>query len=95
MRTNVNRAVSFALIAALYAMQATPGFAQFTGAGTQATNWVVQILTPIIPLAVAVVGILAWTGRVNWGWFVGAIVGTALFFGRDQVVTMFRGWTGT
>lgn len=95
MRSNVNRAVCFALIAALYAMQATPAFAQFTGAGTQATNWVVQILTPIIPLAVAVVGVLAWTGRVNWGWFVGAIVGTALFFGRDQVVTMFRGWTGT
>lgn len=95
MRTNFNRAVSFALIAALCAMQATPAFAQFTGAGTQATNWVVQILTPIIPLAVAVVGVLAWTGRVNWGWFVGAIVGTALFFGRDQVVTMFRGWTGT
>lgn len=95
MCTNVNRAVCFALIAALCAMQAAPAFAQFTGAGTQATNWVVQILTPIIPLAVAVVGILAWTGRVNWGWFVGAIVGTALFFGRDQVVTMFRGWTGT
>lgn len=95
MRTNVNRAVSFALIAALCAMQASPAVAQFTGAGTQATNWVVQILTPIIPLAVAVVGVLAWTGRVNWGWFVGAIVGTALFFGRDQVVTMFRGWTGT
>lgn len=95
MRTNLNRTASVVLIATLCALQATPAFGQFTGAGTQATNWVVQILTPIIPLAVAVVGILAWTGRVNWGWFIGAIVGTALFFGRDQVVTMFRGWTGT
>jgi type IV secretion system protein VirB2 len=95
MRTNVNRAVSFVLIAGLCALQSMPALAQFTGTGSQATNWVVQILTPIIPLAVAVVGVLAWTGRVNWGWFVGAIVGTALFFGRDQVVTMFRSWTGT
>jgi type IV secretion system protein VirB2 len=95
MRTNVNRVVSVVLITALCALQTTPAFAQFTATGTQATNWVVQILTPIIPLAVAVVGILAWAGRVNWAWFVAAIVGTALFFGRDQVVTMLRGWTGT
>ncbi|MEH6433860.1 TrbC/VirB2 family protein [Massilia sp. DD77] len=95
MRINVNRAVSLMLMATLCALQTSPVFAQFTGAGTQATNWFVQLLTPIIPLAVAVVGTLAWTGRVNWGWFVGAIVGTALFFGRDQVVTMLRAWTGT
>ena len=94
MRTTVNRSVSLVLITALCVLQAAPAFAQFTGAGTQATNWVVQILTPIIPLAVAVVGLLAWTGRVNWGWFIGAIVGTGLFFGRDQVVTMVRGWMG-
>jgi len=95
MSTNVNRAACVVLLAGLCVLQASPAFAQFTGTGTQATNWVVQLLTPIIPLAVAVVGILAWTGRVNWAWFLGAVVGTALFFGRDQVVTMFRGWTGT
>lgn len=95
MSTNANRAVSFALLVTLYCLQTSPAFAQFTGAGTQATNWLVQLLTPLIPLAVVVVGILAWAGRVNWGWFLSAIVGTALFFGRDQVVTMFRGWTGT
>ena len=95
MSTNVNRALCVVLLAGLCALHASPAFAQFTGTGTQATNWVVQLLTPIIPLAVAVVGILAWTGRVNWAWFIGAVVGTALFFGRDQVVTMFRGWTGT
>jgi len=94
MSTKVNRALNAAVLAGLCVVQASPAFAQFTGTGTQATNWVVELLTPIIPLAVAVIGILAWTGRVNWSWFVGAIVGTILFFGRDQVVSMLRSWTG-
>jgi hypothetical protein len=38
MSTNVNRAVSFVLLATLCALQTSPAFAQFTGAGTQATN---------------------------------------------------------
>lgn len=94
MSTKANRALNAAVLAGLWVLQVSPAFAQFTGTGTQATNWVVELLTPIIPLAVAVIGILAWTGRVNWAWFVGAIVGTILFFGRDQVVSMLRGWTG-
>jgi len=94
MSTKANRALNAAVLAGLCVLQVSPAFAQFTGTGTQATNWVVELLTPIIPLAVAVIGILAWTGRVNWAWFVGAIVGTILFFGRDQVVSMLRGWTG-
>jgi len=94
MSTKANRALTVAMLAGVCALQISPAFAQFTGTGTQATNWVVELLTPIIPLAVAVIGILAWTGRVNWGWFIGAIVGTMLFFGRDQVVSMLRGWTG-
>lgn len=88
------RTFTFVLCAGLLAMQTFPAFAQFTGAGTQATNWFVQLLTPIVPLAVAAVGILCLTGRVNWGWFLAGLVGVALFFGRDQVVTMFRGWLG-
>lgn len=89
-----NRALTAVLLVGLCAIQMSPAFAQFTGTGTQATNWVVELLTPLIPLAVAVVGILAWTGRINWAWFVGAIVGTILFFGRDQVVSLLRGFTG-
>lgn len=94
MSNTIQRTLAFALCASLLALQATPALAQFTGAGTQATNWVVQLLTPLVPLAVAVVGILCLTGRVNWGWFAAGLVGVALFFGRDQVVSMFRGWLG-
>lgn len=94
MSNKTQRVLTFVLCAGLLALQATPAMAQFTGAGTQATNWFVQLLTPVVPLAVAAVGILCLTGRVNWGWFLGGVLGTALFFGRDQVVTMFRGWLG-
>jgi len=94
MINTTQRILAFVLYAGLLAVQATPAFAQFTGAGTQATNWVVQLLTPVVPLAVAVVGVLCLTGRVNWGWFMAGLIGVALFFGRDQVVSMFRGWLG-
>lgn len=94
MNQSVQKALLLTMCAGMLALQATPALAQFTGAGTQATNWFVQLVTPLVPLAVAAVGILCLTGRVNWGWFVGGLVGTALFFGRDQVVSMFRGWLG-
>jgi type IV secretion system protein VirB2 len=94
MTNTTQRTLAFILCAGLLAVQTAPAFAQFTGAGTQATNWVVQLLTPIVPLAVAVVGVICLTGRVNWGWFAAGLIGVALFFGRDQVVSLFRGWLG-
>lgn len=92
--TTVSRAFTFMLYASALALQAAPAFAQFTGTGTQATNWVVQLLTPLIPLACVGIAIGCWMGKINWPWFGAAVVGTALFFGRDQVVSLFRGWVG-
>lgn len=94
MKNLSTRTAMTVLLVGLCAAQMSPALAQFTGVGTQATSWVVQLLTPLIPLAVAVVGILCFTGRVNWAWFAAALIGCALFFGRDQVVSMFRGWVG-
>jgi len=94
MTINVNRAVTFVLLAGVLALQASPAFAQFTGAGTAATNWVVQIVQPLIALAVGIVGILCLTGRIQWPWFLAAVIGIALFFGRDQVVSLIRSWVG-
>jgi type IV secretory pathway VirB2 component (pilin) len=94
MKATFTRIGILVLFAGALALQASPATAQFTGAGNQATNWLVQFLTPFVPLAVAVVGILCLTGRVNWAWFGAAVVGCALFFGRDQVVSLIRGWLG-
>lgn len=94
MKTIITRAAGFVMFAGILALQVSPAFAQFTGAGSQATNWVVQLFTPLLPLACAIFAIACLTGRVNWGWFIGALIGTCIFFGRDQVVTMFRTWFG-
>jgi type IV secretory pathway VirB2 component (pilin) len=88
------RAFTFVLFASVLALQMSPALAQFTGTGTQATTWLVQLATPFVSLAVAVVGLACLSGRVNWLWFGAAIVGCALFFGRDQVVSLFRGFVG-
>lgn len=93
MNRNPNRITAYVLMAGLLALQMSPALAQFTQAGTQGTNWVVQVLTPVISLAVGVVGILCLTGRIPWGWFLGAVIGIGLFFGRDQIVSLVRGWT--
>ncbi len=92
MSSTATRAANLALFAVLCSLQVSPALAQFTAAGTQATNWFVQLITPLVPLACAVVGIACLTGKVNWSWFLAAVLGTGLFFGRDQVVSMFRGW---
>lgn len=94
MSTTATRAATFALFAVLFSLQVSPAFAQFTGAGSQATNWFVQLVTPLVPLACAAVGVACFTGKVNWFWFMAALCGTALFFGRNQVVSLFRGWLG-
>lgn len=94
----MSRSITFAeamtALIALLILPIFPAFAQFTGGGAQATNWVVELMTPIIPLGCVVVALLAFAGRINWLWFASACVGTILFFGRDQVVSMIRGWFG-
>jgi type IV secretion system protein VirB2 len=94
MSTSHNRAVTFVLLAGWLALQATPALAQFTGAGTAATNWFVQLVTPIVSLIVGIMFLAALTKHLNWGWVVLAIIGIIGFFGRDQIVTMVRGWGG-
>lgn len=94
MSTTTNRVFAFASLAALCLLQTSPAFAQFTGAGTAATGWLVQLLTPLLPIACIGVACLCFMGRINWAWMGAAMVGTAFFFGRDQIVSMFRGWLG-
>jgi len=44
MNTKTNRAFVAVMLAGLCVLQMSPAFAQFTGTGTQATNWVVELL---------------------------------------------------
>jgi glycerol-3-phosphate acyltransferase PlsY len=92
MNRSTASSVVFAMTIAVLIAPFMPAFAQFTGGGAQATSWVVELLTPLIPLACIGVAVFAWMGRVNWGWFAAACVGTILFFGRDQFVSLVRSW---
>ena len=64
-----------------------------TGADSLVTN-LIAIATPIAILAVMVLAIVAMTGRISWGWPIGALVGIGVVFGAPQLVTWARGLFG-
>jgi len=64
-----------------------------TGANSLVTN-VIAIATPIAILLVMVLGIVAATGRISWGWPIGVILGIGIMFGAPTIVTWVRGLFG-
>ena len=64
-----------------------------TGATALQTN-ILAWLTPIAIILVMVLGAMAMTNRVSWGWCLGAILGIAIAFGAPQIVTWVRGMFG-
>ena len=63
-----------------------------TGADSLVTN-LIALATPIAILAVMVLAIVAMTGRISWGWPIGALVGIGVIFGAPQLVQWARGVT--
>jgi type IV secretion system protein VirB2 len=64
-----------------------------TGATALQTN-ILALATPVAIILVMVLGIVAATGRISWGWPVMALVGIAILFGAPQIVTWTRGMFG-
>jgi type IV secretion system protein VirB2 len=64
-----------------------------TGANALQTN-ILAWLTPIAIILVMVLGALAMSNQISWGWCITAIVGVALAFGAPQIVTWVRGLFG-
>ena len=60
-----------------------------TGAENLLTN-VTAIATPIAALLIIVLGIVAATGRISWGWPIGALIGIGIMFGAPTIVTWAR-----
>ena len=78
------------LMPALALAQASPFE---TGATALQTN-ILTIATPVAIILVMVLGIVAATGRISWGWPISALVGIAVIFGAPQIVTWTRGMFG-
>lgn len=78
------------------AMLAVPdiSFAQespfLTGAESLQSN-ILAWATPIAVILVMVLGFMAMSNRISWGWPIGAIIGIAVIFGAPQIVTWIRG----
>jgi type IV secretion system protein VirB2 len=64
-----------------------------TGATALQTN-ILTLLTPVAAILIMVLGIVAATGRISWGWPIAALVGIAVMFGAPQIVTWTRGMLG-
>jgi type IV secretion system protein VirB2 len=63
------------------------------GAQSLVTN-IVAIATPLAIILVMVLGIVAATGRISWGWPIGVLIGIAVIFGAPQLVAWIRGLFG-
>jgi type IV secretion system protein VirB2 len=55
---------------------------------------IIAIATPIAIILVMVLGIVAATGRISWGWPIGVLIGIAVIFGAPQLVAWIRGLFG-
>lgn len=64
-----------------------------TGADSLVTN-LIALATPVAILAIMVLAIVAMTGRISWGWPIGALVGIGVIFGAPQIVTWARSLFG-
>lgn len=93
--TSTNRTIFLCLFAALICVLAFApemAFAQtsFSQGSARLKNDFIAILTPIIGLGLVALGVMCFFGKVNWMWFVGAIFGTILVFGHEQIINWFR-----
>jgi len=61
-----------------------------TGAESLQSN-ILAWATPIAVILVMVLGFMAMSNRISWGWPIGAIIGIAVIFGAPQIVTWIRG----
>ena len=64
-----------------------------TGSSALSTD-LLTILTPVAAIAVMALGVLAWFGRISWGFAVSCMVGIVLVFGSQQIVSWIRGLAG-
>lgn len=64
-----------------------------TGATALQSN-ILAWMTPIAVILVMALGAMAMANRISWGWCIAAIVGIAITFGAQQVVTWVRGMFG-
>jgi type IV secretion system protein VirB2 len=98
----ISRAMAAATLAALSFLGAAPALAQVYGAPQGsgpilgAVNWVQgtllgNVATSVAVIAVAVVGFMMLTGRMNWKHGITVILGCFILFGATAIVAGIQG----
>jgi type IV secretion system protein VirB2 len=77
----------FLALPELAAAQASPFMTGATALQTNILAW----LTPIAVILIMVLGGMAMANRISWGWCIAAVLGIAISFGAQQIVTWVRG----
>ncbi len=92
--TSLSRLPAVILGATLPALALAQAASPFqTGANSLVTEFT-NIATPFAVLAIMVLAVVAMTGRISWGWPVGALIGIGVIFGAPTLVTWARGLFG-
>jgi type IV secretion system protein VirB2 len=97
MRSAHSSSFSVLLVLSLAMLLPTLALAQASPFQTGAQSFQANLLaiaTPVAIILVMVLGIVAATGRISWGWPIGAIVGIAVIFGAPQIVAWVRAMFG-
>ncbi|EAB4047392.1 transposase [Salmonella enterica] len=66
----------------------------FSNVTNNGSSDILNIVTPIVAIAVMVVGLACLFGRISWWWFVGVVIGVICVYGKDQIVSWIRGLAG-
>jgi type IV secretion system protein VirB2 len=82
--------LSICLVPDLVLAQASPFQ---TGATALQAN-ILAIATPVAIIVVMVLGVVAASGGISWGWPIAAMIGIAVMFGAPQIVGWTRGMFG-
>jgi type IV secretion system protein VirB2 len=82
--------LGIALMPELVLAQASP----FQAGATALQTNILTLLTPVAVIVVMILGVVAATGRISWGWPISALVGIAVMFGAPQIVAWTRGMFG-
>lgn len=93
-RMRLDRGSSVGALLLLSASAASAQTSVFDTGANALVTWGLTIATPVAILIVIGAGIAAAIGKISWGWVIGGIVGIAVIFGSEQIVTWIRGLFG-
>lgn len=89
-----NRTLSYALLVAFVGMLLMyPELAladPFSAGAKSLKRDIIELLTPVIGLAIIGLGIACSMGKISWWWLGGAVVGTILVYGHEQIISWIR-----